>query len=211
MPTSSHSSAISPGSPVKDTQPQLPASQQAPTAASTAVSPHLVHPGTLSVSITQTSTPASSSISPTSSSAAATPPPTKLRPKAKAPNVFTNDGSFLDRIRRSRKVKKKIAERNRKYEQGWYIKLQFADRFKARGKRHMSPKASKPGGHSTSDVTPESEGDPSPKRRRLSTSDRSQSSGNSSGSGRVTAQEEYRNAMESYPTSLKDGGTGAVK
>ncbi|KAF8625976.1 hypothetical protein AX17_006700 [Amanita inopinata Kibby_2008] len=53
------------------------------------------------------------------------------KPKAKAVNVFTNDGSFLERFQRS----KKEEDEKRKQEEILERKKHFDDRFRKRGKR----------------------------------------------------------------------------
>ncbi|KAG6376876.1 hypothetical protein JVT61DRAFT_902 [Boletus reticuloceps] len=71
------------------------------------------------------STPASSSTSLPSTSTS------KSSSKPKPVNVFSNDGSFLERFQRS----KQEEEDKQKVEEALAKKKQFADRFKNRGKR----------------------------------------------------------------------------
>ncbi|KAI5991112.1 hypothetical protein EDD15DRAFT_1113250 [Pisolithus albus] len=54
-------------------------------------------------------------------------------PKQKPVNVFSNDGSFLERFQRN----KREEEEKRKAELALARNRQFADRFKNRGKRHF--------------------------------------------------------------------------
>ncbi|KAG2038172.1 hypothetical protein BDR03DRAFT_862403, partial [Suillus americanus] len=71
-------------------------------------------------------------ITPTSSSTF--PPGTsssKIPPRPKPVNVFSNDGSFLERFQRS----KKEQEDKRKAEEALARKRQFDNRFRKRGKR----------------------------------------------------------------------------
>ncbi|KAI6044905.1 hypothetical protein EDC04DRAFT_274198 [Pisolithus marmoratus] len=56
-------------------------------------------------------------------------------PKQKPVNVFSNDGSFLERFQRNRRED----EEKRKAELALARKRQFADRFRNRGKRHLPP------------------------------------------------------------------------
>ncbi|KAF9222966.1 hypothetical protein BS17DRAFT_782885 [Gyrodon lividus] len=55
----------------------------------------------------------------------------QVSPKPKPVNVFSNDGSFLERFQRT----KKEEEDKRNAEEALARKKQFADRFKSRGKR----------------------------------------------------------------------------
>ncbi|KAG1780711.1 hypothetical protein EV702DRAFT_734962 [Suillus placidus] len=57
----------------------------------------------------------------------------KVPPKPKPVNVFSNDGSFLERFQRS----KKEEEDKRKAEEALARQRQFDDRFRKRGKRHQ--------------------------------------------------------------------------
>ncbi|KAG2070266.1 hypothetical protein BDR04DRAFT_607282 [Suillus decipiens] len=57
----------------------------------------------------------------------------KVPPKPKPVNVFSNDGSFLERFQRN----KKEEENKRKAEEALARKKQFDDRFRKRGKRHQ--------------------------------------------------------------------------
>ncbi|KAK0462047.1 uncharacterized protein EV420DRAFT_1528484 [Desarmillaria tabescens] len=59
------------------------------------------------------------------------PPPPKPKPGVKPVNVFSNDGSFLDRIRRSMKE----IDEKRKREEDLERKRNFDNRFRNRGKR----------------------------------------------------------------------------
>ncbi|PPQ70455.1 hypothetical protein CVT25_005351 [Psilocybe cyanescens] len=143
-----------------------------------------------------TGSPAPSSVS-GSSSTDGTSRTTPGKAKAvKPPNVFSNDGSFLDRIRRSIKEE----EDKKKEKDALERKKQFADRFKTRGKR-PAPSVSPP---STSDVTtPESDESP---RKKLKVEENNKDDGSAQCSSHHLA--EYHKAMESYPGSLKDGGNG---
>jgi len=69
--------------------------------------------------------------------------------KAKPVNVFSNDGSFLERFQRG----KQEEDDRRKAEDALAKKRQFADRFKNRGKR-PSPPDSSPAVTNTDDVDP---------------------------------------------------------
>ncbi|KAG9316010.1 hypothetical protein JVU11DRAFT_3671 [Chiua virens] len=60
--------------------------------------------------------------------------PSKLKPV----NVFSNDGSFLERFQRSQQEE----EDRRKAEEALAKKKQFSDRFKNRGKRPPPPDSS---------------------------------------------------------------------
>ncbi|KAG1860174.1 hypothetical protein DFJ58DRAFT_279852 [Suillus subalutaceus] len=72
---------------------------------------------------------------PIMATSSSTPPPgtssSKVPPKPKPVNVFSNDGSFLERFQRS----KKEEEDKRKAEEALARKRQFDDRFRKRGKR----------------------------------------------------------------------------
>ncbi|KIK41182.1 hypothetical protein CY34DRAFT_221468 [Suillus luteus UH-Slu-Lm8-n1] len=57
----------------------------------------------------------------------------KVPPKPKPVNVFSNDGSFLERFQRS----KKDQEDKRKAEEALARQREFDDRFRKRGKRHQ--------------------------------------------------------------------------
>ncbi|KAI6123806.1 hypothetical protein EDD16DRAFT_1564659 [Pisolithus croceorrhizus] len=83
-----------------------------------------------------TSSPAP--VTPTSSSISLPSTTTKVPvpPKQKPVNVFSNDGSFLERFQRNKRVEE---EEKRKAELALARKRQFADRFKNRGKRHFPP------------------------------------------------------------------------
>ncbi|KAK0187689.1 hypothetical protein F5146DRAFT_1226089 [Armillaria mellea] len=59
------------------------------------------------------------------------PPPPKPKPGLKPVNVFSNDGSFLDRIQRSMKE----VDEKRKREEELERKRNFDNRFRNRGKR----------------------------------------------------------------------------
>lgn len=67
--------------------------------------------------------------------AASPAPSSKSSSKAKAANVFSNDGSFLERFQRS----KKEEELKKKAEEELQKKRNFDDRFKKRGKRTAPP------------------------------------------------------------------------
>ncbi|KIL00197.1 hypothetical protein PAXRUDRAFT_821897 [Paxillus rubicundulus Ve08.2h10] len=87
------------------------------------------------------SPPASGYASPLTATSSSTSLPStnsKAPPKPKPVNVFSNDGSFLERFQRT----KKEEEDKRKAEEALEKKRQFADRFKSRGKR--PPPASSP-------------------------------------------------------------------
>ncbi|TRM60571.1 hypothetical protein BD626DRAFT_504513, partial [Schizophyllum amplum] len=61
-------------------------------------------------------------------------PVAPVKPHTKKPkpvNVFSNDGSFLERIQRSRREE----EDKRKAQEAFDVKVHFDDRFKRRGKR----------------------------------------------------------------------------
>ncbi|KAL1729739.1 hypothetical protein FB107DRAFT_256605 [Schizophyllum commune] len=61
-------------------------------------------------------------------------PVAPMKPATKKPkpvNVFSNDGSFLERIQRSRREE----EEKRKAQEAFQAKIHFEDRFKRRGKR----------------------------------------------------------------------------
>ncbi|KAM6494510.1 hypothetical protein JOM56_010871 [Amanita muscaria] len=78
-------------------------------------------------------TGASSSPSPVTTSGPATPGPNKTTTKKPKPfNVFTNDGSFLERFQQS---KKEEEEKRRKEEDIINRKKDFESRFRNRGKR----------------------------------------------------------------------------
>ncbi|KIM54191.1 hypothetical protein SCLCIDRAFT_31303 [Scleroderma citrinum Foug A] len=77
---------------------------------------------------------------PTPSTTTATATPKPVLSKQKAVNVFSNDGSFLERFQRP----KKEDEEKRKAEEALTRKRQFADRFKTRGKRHLPPPDTSP-------------------------------------------------------------------
>ncbi|KAI6098193.1 hypothetical protein F5141DRAFT_1147172 [Pisolithus sp. B1] len=82
-----------------------------------------------------TSSPAP--VTPTSSiSLPSTTTKVPVPPKQKPVNVFSNDGSFLERFQRNKRVEE---EEKRKAELALARKRQFADRFKNRGKRHFPP------------------------------------------------------------------------
>ncbi|KAG1858657.1 hypothetical protein C8R48DRAFT_264282 [Suillus tomentosus] len=57
----------------------------------------------------------------------------KVPPKPKPVNVFSNDGSFLERFQRSRKEE----EDKRKAEEALARQRQFDERFRKRGKRQQ--------------------------------------------------------------------------
>ncbi|KAF8624391.1 hypothetical protein AX15_005877 [Amanita polypyramis BW_CC] len=59
-------------------------------------------------------------------------PSTSAKPKSKPVNVFTNDGSFLERFQRS---KKQEGEERRKQDEIINRNMNFETRFKNRGKR----------------------------------------------------------------------------
>ncbi|KAF8508218.1 hypothetical protein JB92DRAFT_3098070 [Gautieria morchelliformis] len=82
----------------------------------------------LSGSTPQPQFPTTPSPHPSSSSASK---PAKASSRPKAANVFTNDGSFLERFQRS----KKEEEEKKKLEEDAMRKRNFEDRFKNRGKR----------------------------------------------------------------------------
>ncbi|KAH9936506.1 uncharacterized protein B0H18DRAFT_324561 [Fomitopsis serialis] len=67
---------------------------------------------------------------------AASPPPAKptAHPKPKPVNVFSNDGSFLERFQRI----KQDEEEKKKQEESLAKKRDFNERFKRRGKRRSS-------------------------------------------------------------------------
>ncbi|KAH9480768.1 hypothetical protein JR316_0007368 [Psilocybe cubensis] len=120
----------------------------------------------------------------------------KPKPKgAKPPNVFSNDGSFLDRIRRSMKEE----EDKKKEKEALERKKHFADRFKTRGKR---PPPTSIQSAASDTTTPETDESPT-KKLKLDGE-----LGMDKGGREEAAQAEYHKAMESYPGSLKDGGTG---
>ncbi|KAK0487821.1 hypothetical protein IW261DRAFT_1450160 [Armillaria novae-zelandiae] len=68
------------------------------------------------------------------------PPPPKPKPAVKPVNVFSNDGSFLDRIQRSMKE----SDENRKREEELQRKRNFDNRFRNRGKRPLPAADSTP-------------------------------------------------------------------
>ncbi|KAL1705229.1 hypothetical protein EV121DRAFT_290657 [Schizophyllum commune] len=96
--------------------------------------------------MSRATTAPSSSPAPTSQSTSPVPYPTytypypigvpvaPMKPATKKPkpvNVFSNDGSFLERIQRSRREE----EEKRKAQEAFQAKIHFEDRFKRRGKR----------------------------------------------------------------------------
>jgi len=64
-------------------------------------------------------------------SSSSIPPPKPSLPKSKPTNVFSNDGSFLERFQRS----KREGEEKKKQEDALARKRDFDTRFKKRGKR----------------------------------------------------------------------------
>ncbi|KAH7885490.1 hypothetical protein F5I97DRAFT_1398752 [Phlebopus sp. FC_14] len=62
----------------------------------------------------------------------------KVPPKPKPVNVFSNDGSFLERFQRN----KKEEEDKRKADEALAKKREFVDRFRKRGKRPPAPDSS---------------------------------------------------------------------
>ncbi|KAF9533199.1 hypothetical protein CPB83DRAFT_890317 [Crepidotus variabilis] len=153
-----------------------------------------------------TSPGASGSHSPSiSSSAQSRSPPPKLT------NVFTDDGSFLDRIRRSMKSLHTYGiqeeEDKKKDQTALERKKNFADRFKNRGKRPALdedvPIDVEDGGSNT-------EGD-GHKAKKVKLSDavhKESEKIQASELASITAQEDYQRAVSSYNESLKDKGTG---
>ncbi|KIM40996.1 hypothetical protein M413DRAFT_157741 [Hebeloma cylindrosporum] len=121
-------------------------------------------------------------------------PPQQQRKKTPPGNVFSNDGSFLDRINREMKE----GDDKKKKQEALERKKNFADRFKNRGKRPPPPPPT-----DSADTTPEIEESPYKKTKVT----RNDDEGAKRKDG-TTAQEKYHKAIESYPTSLKDGGTG---
>ncbi|KAG2138575.1 uncharacterized protein EDB93DRAFT_1330417 [Suillus bovinus] len=77
--------------------------------------------------------PITATLSPTSPGTSS-----KVPPKPKPVNVFSNDGSFLERFQRSRKDE----EDKRKAQEALARKKQFDDRFRKRGKRQQPDTAS---------------------------------------------------------------------
>ncbi|CAA7262840.1 unnamed protein product [Cyclocybe aegerita] len=166
------------------------------------------------------------SLSPTSSSLSlgqVLPIPAKPKaPSVKPQNVFSNDGSFLDRIRRSKKVGVLTLslpyaeeEDKRKEKEALERKKNFADRFKNRGKRPA------PSSDPASDITaPEDEQSPQ-KKPRISVDTQELEEGRSAQgtwhdsdlskkphSTHLVLPAEYQRAVGSYTPSLKDSGTG---
>ncbi|KAF8802574.1 hypothetical protein BYT27DRAFT_7196499, partial [Phlegmacium glaucopus] len=80
-------------------------------------------------------------------------------PSTKALNVFSDDGSFLNRIKRNT-INQKGEEDKKKEQEALERKKAFDSRFKNRGKRPL-PTSSNP--THTSDVTPDNEEPPSKK------------------------------------------------
>ncbi|KAF8349589.1 hypothetical protein F5887DRAFT_1097334 [Amanita rubescens] len=80
----------------------------------------------------------------------ATPNGTHAKPKPKPMNVFTNDGSFLDRFQRQ----KKGEEDKSKQEEIMNRKKNFEDRFKNRGKRIRTDESENTSPSETSPTSP---------------------------------------------------------
>ncbi|TFK52686.1 hypothetical protein OE88DRAFT_1725260 [Heliocybe sulcata] len=102
--------------------------------------------------------------------------------KTKPTNVFSNDGSFLERFQRI----KREEEEKKKQEEAFMRKRTFDDRFRKRGKR-TTPEPS---------VSPESTVDePATKKAK---------------SDHISDKliTDYERQVKSYGTSLKDTGTG---
>ncbi|KAF8885673.1 hypothetical protein CPB84DRAFT_122963 [Gymnopilus junonius] len=117
-------------------------------------------------------------------------------PAVKPPNVFSNDGSFLDRIRRSMQEE----DDKKKETEALERKKNFADRFKNRRKRPAHPQDPL----SNSDVIPEEQENPT---KKLKLVDGKEISANADDK-HASAQAKYHKAVDSYPSSLKDSGTG---
>ncbi|OCH87961.1 hypothetical protein OBBRIDRAFT_795701 [Obba rivulosa] len=88
------------------------------------------------MSVASLSSPASGYASPAPSSSSSTPKP--HQPKPKPTNVFSNDGSFLERFQRL----KQDEEEKKKQEDTLAKKRAFDERFKKRGKRSSPDPAS---------------------------------------------------------------------
>jgi hypothetical protein len=129
----------------------------------------------------------SSSPQPSSSSSISGHSSKSKSPPVKPANVFSDDGSFLDRIRRSIKEE----DDKRKEKEALERKRQFANRFKNRGKR-TAP---------TPDPTANDNQVHSNKKLKLS-DDANYASEPSS------PQAKYQKAIGSYSESLKENGTG---
>ncbi|KAF8157959.1 hypothetical protein B0H34DRAFT_706932 [Crassisporium funariophilum] len=109
-------------------------------------------------------------------------------PPARPSNVFSNDGSFLDRIRRSMKEE----DDKKKEREALLRKKNFEHRFKTRGKRPSTPVD----GPSCSESTPESD---QPPRKKTKPSAQEED---------TSPQAQYQKDLASYTTSLKGTGTG---
>ncbi|KAF8963014.1 hypothetical protein BDZ97DRAFT_1822612 [Flammula alnicola] len=90
-------------------------------------------------------------------------------------------------------------EDKKKTQEALERKKHFADRFKTRGKRPPPPSESP----TSAAANPEIEGSPK-KKRKLSSSNVKETKELED----TSAQAEYHRAVESYPSSLQDTGTG---
>ncbi|KAN0074638.1 hypothetical protein V8E55_011687 [Tylopilus felleus] len=132
----------------------------------------------MSIALSPYATPPSASSSSTSLPSTTSKAPAKPKPV----NVFSNDGSFLERFQRS----KQEEEDKRKAEEALAKKRQFADRFKTRGKRPPPPDS--PHAVTSTDL------DPTPaKKARL---------------GDVPSSEYQKEVRDQAGRILKDTGTG---
>jgi len=97
------------------------------------------------------------------------PPPKPVPPKAKPTNVFSNDGSFLERFQRT----KKEEDEKRKEQEALEKKRNFDNRFKNRGKRPLPDNThdSKPAPDDLPAKKIKPDGTPTDYRRELKTVD----------------------------------------
>ncbi|KAF9483612.1 hypothetical protein BDN70DRAFT_891673 [Pholiota conissans] len=130
-------------------------------------------------------------------------------PSVKPPNVFSND----DLLSAENKLQEE--DDKKKVQEALERKLNFADRFKQRGKRRLStPEPLHDSENSAQDGIAEPENTPQ-KKRKLSAvvssivvKDVLKNAEGKVEDKDTSAQAEYHKAMDSYPNSLKDGGNG---